>query len=222
MEIIEEQLHFSVEGDTLEAVAAYPETGAPVTAVLVLAPHPQMGGNMGNNVVRHLARRFAEDGALTLRFNYRGVGNSTLTLPEGTAVYEHFQRMEDEQRYDWLLPDAVAALATLRSFFGCPRTVYVGYSLGGVLAGMLSGITPPHALVSISPPVKKVPLNVFNTDAFPRHFVGGDNDFAFLRETFQEQYDALPEPKSFQLLEGSDHFFRKEEERVYSAIAHVL
>jgi alpha/beta superfamily hydrolase len=222
MEIIEEQLQFSVAGDMLEAIAAYPETSKPSTAVLVLAPHPQMGGNMGNNVVRHLARRMAESGALTLRFNYRGVGNSSLALPEGAATYDHFQRMEEEQRYDLLLPDALGALALLRSLCDCARTVYVGYSLGGVLAGLLARTHPPDALVSISPPVKKVPLSAFDTDAYPRHFVGGDNDFAFLYDTFQEQYAGLPEPKTFHLLEGADHFFRKEEERVYSAIAHVL
>lgn len=222
MEIIEEQLRFTVAGDTLEAVAAYPESSKPTTAVLVLAPHPQMGGNMANNVVRHLARRFAEDGALSLRFNYRGVGNSSLSLPPGTAVYDHFQRMEDEQRYDLLLPDASGAMMALCLLCDCPRKVYVGYSLGGVLAGMLARLHPPDALVSISPPVKKVPMTNFDTDAYPRHFVGGDNDFAFILDSFQEQYAALPEPKSFQLLEGSDHFFRKEEERVYAAIAHVL
>lgn len=222
MEIIEELLRFTVEGDTLEAVVAYPESSNPITAVLVLAPHPQMGGNMANNVVRHLARRFAEDGALTMRFNYRGVGNSSLALPPGTAVYDYFQRMEDEQRYDLLLPDASGAMMALRSLCECPRMVYVGYSLGGVLAGMLARLHPPDSLVSISPPVKKVPLTIFESDGYPRHFVGGDNDFAFLLDSFQEQFAALPEPKSFELLEGADHFFRKEEERVYAAIAHVL
>jgi len=222
MEAMEEQVAFSLLGDTLEAIATYPASSTPTTAVLLLAPHPQMGGNMGNNVVRHLARRFAEDGALTLRFNYRGVGHSTLALPAGTAAYDYFQRMEEELRYDLLLPDAEAAMHALRTFCPCPRMVYVGYSLGGVIAGMLARRHPPDSLVAISPPVKKVPLTVFDTDAYPRHFVGGDNDFAFLYDQFQEQYAELPEPKSFELLAGADHFFRKEEERVYAAITHVL
>ncbi len=222
MEVIEELLNFSVTGDVLEGIAAYPASGDPTTAMLLLAPHPQMGGNMANNVVQHLARRVAESGAISLRFNYRGVGQSKRSLPEGMAVYDFFQRMEEEQRYELLLPDATAALDALRSFCPCTRMVYVGYSLGGVIAGMLARSQPPDALIAISPPVKKVSLSVFDTDAYPRHFVGGDQDFAFIYDTFQQQYAALPEPKSFQLLEGADHFFRKEEERVYKSIAHWL
>lgn len=218
MDYTEEHITFSVEGDTLEGVVAYPDATMPETAILLLAPHPQMGGNMDNNVVRHLARRLASGGALTLRFNYRGVGGSTLTKLDTESMYAYYQRMEEEQRYEVLLPDAIAALGTLKDFASCRRTVYVGYSLGAVLAGMLGRAVRPDAVFAISPPVKKVPLDVFQTGAFPRHFIGGDNDFAFPLDVFEAQYTALPDPKTFQLLQGMDHFFRKEEERVVAAI----
>lgn len=218
MDYTEERTTFTVEGDTLEGVLAYPDAAMPETAALLLAPHPQMGGNMDNNVVRHLARRLASEGALTLRFNYRGVGGSTLTTHGTESVYAYYQRMEEEQRYEVLLPDAIAALVALRGFAPCRRTVYVGYSLGAVLAGMLGRVVRPDAVFVISPPVKKVPLDVFHTGAFPRHFIGGDNDFAFPLDAFDAQYAALPEPKTFQLLRGMDHFFRKQEERVAEAL----
>jgi len=45
-------------------------------AVVIAGPHPLLGGNMRNNVVRCLGDGLAEMGFLTLRFDYRGVGRS--------------------------------------------------------------------------------------------------------------------------------------------------
>jgi alpha/beta superfamily hydrolase len=43
---------------------------------VVCHPHPLFGGTMINKVVHTLARALQEQGLPTLRFNYRGVGQS--------------------------------------------------------------------------------------------------------------------------------------------------
>lgn len=223
METFEEHITFDCSGALMEGVLAYPEQGSPQAAVLLLAPHPQMGGNLDNNVVRHIARRTAEEGAVSLRFNYRGVGKSVLPLDPGDTVYAHFQRMEEKLDYALVLPDALAARAALYRIAPDAKMLYVGYSFGAILAGMLSLIEPPTAIAAISPPVRRVPLAPYRTCVVPKHFVHGDDDFAFEEHEFQKQYAALPEPKTCAYLEGSDHFFRKEEERVYEAVrAHLI
>ncbi|RKO92789.1 Alpha/Beta hydrolase protein, partial [Blyttiomyces helicus] len=40
-------------------------------------PYGPLGGNMDNNVVAALFRNFASKGFMVIRFNFRGVGNST-------------------------------------------------------------------------------------------------------------------------------------------------
>ncbi|NNL67031.1 MAG: hypothetical protein HKP30_12360, partial [Myxococcales bacterium] len=86
-EIVREKLRIPCRGDALDAELAYPAEGEPETTVLLLSPHPHLGGRMDNNLVRHLFVRAAEDGCAVLRFDYRGVGESTLRLPDGTSLF---------------------------------------------------------------------------------------------------------------------------------------
>jgi alpha/beta superfamily hydrolase len=221
--IVEEEVRFPCGPLDLEGVLAYPEEGEPHAALVLLAPHPHMGGRMDNNVVRHLARRSAGAGCVTLRFNYRGVGASTIELAPGTSLHDHFAGLERERRYEELLPDCVAAWRTLHEASPrVPRRAIVGYSLGAILAGRLAAEVDATHLVAISPPVARVSLAWLRGCTLPKLFVGGDSDFAFDLTRFAEEYALLSEPKRFVRLPGSDHFYRKEEERVYELLAEFL
>ncbi|HKJ24258.1 MAG TPA: dienelactone hydrolase family protein [Myxococcota bacterium] len=223
IEIVRERIHIPCEGESLDAELAYPADGEPETAVLLLSPHPHLGGRMENNVVRHLARRAAEAGCVTLRFDYRGVGESTLALPEGTSAYAHWEAMEDERSYEQLLPDARAAWAALREAAGeTERRVLAGYSLGAILAGLLAAECNATHVLGVSPPVAKVGLDAYRTCTRPKLFVGGDDDFAFDAARFHGEFERLPEPRRFVALPGADHFFRQEEDRLYAAVAGFL
>ena len=60
----------------IEAILKEPRAGAR-GAALVLHPHPLHGGTMHNKVVFRTARGLGEAGLITLRINFRGVGQST-------------------------------------------------------------------------------------------------------------------------------------------------
>ena len=51
--------------------------------VVICHPHPLMGGSMHNNVVEAIRDAFALKKYTTLRFNFRGAGNSTGNYDEG-------------------------------------------------------------------------------------------------------------------------------------------
>ena len=53
------------------------------TGVVICHPHPMMGGSMHNNVVETIRDVFSSCGYSTLRFNFRGVGESTGRYDEG-------------------------------------------------------------------------------------------------------------------------------------------
>lgn len=219
-EIVRERMQIRCDGDAIDAELSYPAQGDPETAVLLLSPHPHLGGRMDNNVVRHLATRAAESGCAVLRFDYRGVGESTLRRPDGVGLYAHWEGMERDRRYEVLLPDARAAWQALGQAVGpLPRRVVLGYSLGAILSGMLAAEVDPTHVAGVSPPVAKVGLEAFQSCTLPKLFVGGDDDFAFDRARFDADFARLPEPRDFVCLPGSDHFFRQEEERVWEAIA---
>jgi len=222
-EVVRERIHIPCESESLDAELSYPAEGQPDTTVLLLSPHPHLGGRMDNNVVRHLARRAAAAGCAVLRFDYRGVGKSTLQLPEGTSRFAHWEAMEDERSYERLLPDVRSAWLALREAAGpTPRRVLAGYSLGAILAGMVAGETDATHVLAVSPPVAKVGLEGFLGCTRPKLFVGGDDDFAFDQARFQAEFDRLPEPRRFVSLPGTDHFFRQEEDRLYEAVAGFL
>ena len=68
---------FEADGLTFEGVVAQPDEGTgPWPGVVICHPHPLHGGNMDNNVVLALALGLAQEGFVTLRFNFRGVGGS--------------------------------------------------------------------------------------------------------------------------------------------------
>ena len=80
---------FSIPGSAgnLEGITQLPDN-APRAIAVVAHPLPIMGGTMDNKVVTTLAKAFVELGYATLRFNFRGVGESGGTFDEGKGEVE--------------------------------------------------------------------------------------------------------------------------------------
>jgi alpha/beta superfamily hydrolase len=223
MDVVEEAVAFESEGLTLEGILAYPDEGEPALALLLLSAHPHLGGNMNNNVVRHVAVAAAADGFATLRFNYRGIGRSQMRLNPGESLFNHYERMERDLRYDELLPDALAALDTLCNAIPGAPAIVLGYSLGSALAGMLAvADARVQRIAAVSPPVRRVGLAPFLQCRVPKLIVTGDRDFAFDPDRFAADFPALPEPKQHIVFPGGDHFFRKQEQDLYEAVKPFL
>lgn len=222
MHSLEEHVEFESCGCRIEGILAYPDAGRPRLGVLMLGPHPHLGGNMHNNVLRHLARRLGEEGALSLRFNYRGVGGSEIELPAGNSVFDFYEDMENEQCYEILLPECLAAGNCVRELGEDLELMIIGYSLGAVVAPLVAREWPVQRILAISPPISKVPLDAYRNCEIPRFFLCGDQDFTFDTQQFDAFYESLPGIKHGRVLRQSDHFFRKEEERVYEAVADFV
>lgn len=90
---------------------------------LICHPNPSQGGTMLNKVVSTLQRTARDSGLATLRFNYRGTGNS--------AGSHDMNRGE--------VDDAQAALAWLQEQHPGLPIYLLGFSFGGFVAGSLSG-----------------------------------------------------------------------------------
>src|ERR1700752_3230453 len=78
-------LFIPAEHGQLEAILKEPRTGRTEGVALVLHPHPLGGGTMHNKVVFRAAAALNDAGLLTLRINFRGVGQSTGTHDFGTG-----------------------------------------------------------------------------------------------------------------------------------------
>src|SRR3954465_4271407 len=81
-------LFIDVAHGRLETILKPPPEQPPRGVALVLHPHPLGGGTMHNKVVFRAASALNEAGLVTLRINFRGVGQSTGTHEEGRGEME--------------------------------------------------------------------------------------------------------------------------------------
>lgn len=83
------------------------EPGAEVKGLAVIAhPHPLFGGTKDNKVVQTLARAFLQLGYVTVRFNFRGVGQSAGVHDNGDAETIDMVQLTRQAR-NTLLPAAL-------------------------------------------------------------------------------------------------------------------
>lgn len=113
-------------------------------AVAVLThPHPLYGGDRHNIVPASLARQLPDHGVATLRFDFRGAGDSTGAHGGGA----------DE------ILDVVAAIAAAADAFAGAAVFGMGYSFGAdVLLAADAG--PLRGVVAVAPPLAILPVEM--------------------------------------------------------------
>ena len=87
---MEKQVTFPVGALTLKGRFGMP-SHPPSVGVLLCHPHLLYGGDMQNNIVVALAEALQQAGMMTLRFNFRGVGQSGGRHGGGEAEIEDVQ-----------------------------------------------------------------------------------------------------------------------------------
>src|SRR5256714_12936381 len=122
----------------LEAILKEPREQPVRGAALVLHPHPLGGGTMHNKVVFRAASALNDAGLVTLRVNFRGVGQSTGEHDEGRGEVE----------------DGRAGLRYLAESFPAQPITICGFSFGARV-GLEVGISDERVrnLISIGTPV---------------------------------------------------------------------
>lgn len=174
----------------LQVLEEAPETQAVALAV-ICHPHPLHGGTFTNKVVHQLARTFKELSAVSVRFNFRGVGESEGTYDEGRGELE----------------DLIAVVRWARERWpGLPLWL-AGFSFGAVIAIRAAHQLQPGWLVSVAPAVNHIPVSVVAESTFPWLLVLGESDEIVPPQEvlrWLEQVDAKPR---IAVLEGAGHFF---------------
>lgn len=211
--MIEECVHFYADDLKLEGILTYQEDLSAAPAILLCSPHPNLGGDMDNNVVTGLAKVSADMGFLSLRFNYRGVGNSDCHEKDIAQKYQYWDASLCDGNYSDAVADTRAALAFLSAQTDVKNGVFIaGYSFGAVMGSIVGGDTGlVNAFASISMPFGVYRVGFLNGCKKAKLFIYSQKDFATTVDDTFKGFAQIPSPKILELIENSDHFYRKQE-----------
>lgn len=165
--------------------------------VLICHPHPLMGGSMHNNVVEAIAEAFAAENFTTLRFNFRGVGQSTGAYDEGTGEAQ----------------DILAASRYLANS-GLSKIYFAGYSFGAWVGANV--ITQNNGIFTgalfVSPPNKYFDFDWAKLNNNIGLIICGDQDQFCDLEVIKRQ---VKERKAkLEMISGADHFYLGKEKEL--------
>ncbi|MGA8278386.1 MAG: alpha/beta family hydrolase [Rhodanobacteraceae bacterium] len=187
--------HLPGPAGTLEVACDVP-TGAHACAgtVIVCHPHPQHGGTMHNKVVTIIERALREVGLYTVRFNFRGVGESEGTYDEGRGEGD----------------DLAAVAAWVRGAQPTPHALWLaGFSFGSYVALVNARRLAAAALITVAPPVGRWSFEGLDLPECPWLVVQGEDDEVIDAQAVFEWIDSLPNPPTLLRMPETGHFFHR-------------
>jgi alpha/beta superfamily hydrolase len=178
----------------LEAAVDVPEAAEARAGVAIIChPHPQHGGSLRNKVVTMLERSLRESGLDTVRFNFRGVGESEGEYDEG----------------DGESGDLVAVAQWVRRVHPGDALWLAGFSFGSYVALRTARSLAANALITVAPPVGRWDFDGVAVPECPWLIVQGEDDEVVEPQAVFEWVDTLdPRPVLVRMPE-TGHFFHR-------------
>jgi len=176
----------------LEAIYLQPEHAIGEVAV-ICHPHSLHGGSMQNKVVTTLARTYRDAGIASVRFNFRGVGQSAGEFDNGIgevndllAVITWLQRQR---------PDAALHLA--------------GFSFGSYVSYRAASChhLPLRLLISVAPPTPHFDFASLARPDCPWLVIQGADDELFSGQAVVDFMLSLAKPPEVEFFAETGQFF---------------
>jgi hypothetical protein len=200
----------------------YPEVGCARGAVVLAGPHPLLGGNMRNNVVRGLGDGLSHMGLLTLRFDYQGVGRSQGSQVDVAKHLAEFWRTSHVAGEMDLGHDLQVAVEFVRQCFPNLPLALIGYSFGCALLPCVHPREDFDALVLVAPTLAKHDYDSFFSVKNPVLVIASDDDFATDVERLENWFDTLSMPRRLLRQRFDNHFFRGHERWLAETVFRFL
>jgi uncharacterized protein len=180
------------QGD-LEALTFSSKHDEPKAVAVICHPHPLQEGTMNNKVVYMLSRVFAELGVHTIRFNYRGVGESAGHYGHGKGETEDCLAVMDWAKTQ--LPNTAFWLA--------------GFSFGGYVSANAANQRPDEVLqlINIAPAVTLFDFTRLTDIECPWLVVQGDQDDVVDHQASHDWAVRMVPKPDYISIPGAGHFF---------------
>ena len=185
-----------IDGPVGQLDALYLDSVEPRGLALLCHPNPVKGGTMMNKVVSTLQRTARDAGLITLRFNYRGVGESAGSHDMGTGEVD----------------DAFAVAQWLRAKHPDLPITLLGFSFGGFVAASLGGRLEAEGeqlkhLFMIAPAVMRLRDEDALPQACPLTVVQPQSDEVIDPQWVYDWSEKLSRPHELLKVAGCGHFF---------------
>lgn len=166
-----------------------PEPGGPLC--VICHPHPQYGGTLDNKVVYTLARAARERGAVAVRFNFRGVGQSVGEFGYGVGEVD----------------DLLAVVAWARAAYPGRPMHLAGFSFGAAMALRGHVAAGAASLLLVAPPAGMGYLDETAGPHVPWQVIHGSRDALIGLDVLQRWLTAMGGMSSLTVIDDADHFF---------------
>jgi alpha/beta superfamily hydrolase len=173
--------------------------------VVICHPHPLQGGTMHNKVVTMAGRALRETGLDTVRFNFRGVGESTGSYDEGHGESD----------------DLEAVVAWVRRLRPHEELWLAGFSFGSYIALKNAVRLRADALISIAPPVGRWDFADIAIPTCPWLIVQGEEDEVVDPAGVFAWVESLEVEPTLVRMPETSHFFHRRLMDLRGAIKHA-
>ena len=189
------EIKFPCGNIDLEGVCQFPDSDENFPVVIICHPHPLHGGDLHNHVVSAISRNLLQRSIATLRFNFRGVGQSGGNFGEGVGEQEDLK--------------AAIEFALIQENIDSTRLGLAGYSFGGgIVVPVAYNDERVKAISLISPALENDDWNLLRKYKMPKMLISGSNDEFFPFAQYETKFKNIPGPKQFQIVNGADHFWQ--------------
>ncbi|HET6397380.1 MAG TPA: alpha/beta fold hydrolase [Pseudoxanthomonas sp.] len=180
----------------LETAVDPPEAEAALPLLAVVChPLPTEGGTMHNKVVTMVARALRELGATTVRFNFRGTGQSA-------GEFDHGRGEQDDLRtvVEWARAARPGHALWL-----------AGFSFGAYVSLQAAAGLRPDALISIAPPAagRGWDFSAIQVPDCPWLVVQGEADEIVDPQAVYAWLETLPRQPQLVRMQDTSHFFHR-------------
>ena len=203
-------VNFETNSLQFEAVMAQPDDMAgSAPGVVICHPGPLNGGNMDNNVVVAVSLALVEEGFITLRFNFRGVGNSQGEHSKGELEHQ----------------EALEAIEFLSKWPGVDgnKLGLAGYSFGtGIILGNSGLQKKAKVYVLISPSIVRLEETSLKSNQRPKLVISGDQDRLIQSPQLQSVLESFAQPFCCEFIPGADHYWLRREEELAARVSQFF
>lgn len=156
----EHSFFLSGQAGAIETILTLPSHLVSTHLAILGHPHSLQGGTMQNKVVTTLARVFKDLGIPSLRFNFRGVGQSAGHYDAGIGESD----------------DMLAVVEQMAPYFPDAKICFAGFSFGSYVAYRAAAQHPHALLLTVAPPVHHYDYEGWPMDASRWVIVQGEQD----------------------------------------------